>query len=266
MLINTQKVKGLSIHATDGEIGKVDEIYFDDESWAVRYLTVETGSWLDGREVLISPYSIIRTDWQARQIEVVLSKKQVEASPRIDTHRPVSRQQEAEYLSAYGYPYYWEGPYTWGSGYYPTGWAVPPTPDALAKAYLAKKESTDSHLRSTAAVNGYHLEAKDGDIGHVCGFVLDDQAWALRYMEVATQNWWPGKKVLVSPAWVERVSWPESKVFVALMRDAIKNGPEYDEATPINREYENKLYVHFGTPPYWLNELAAQAAVFRARA
>jgi hypothetical protein len=215
---------------------------------------------MGGRKVLISPYSIVRTDWQAKQIEVVLTKKQVEASPNIDTHRPVSRQQEAQYLSAYGYPYYWEGPYLWGSAYYPTGLAVPRTAEAIAEADRVRKASSDSHLRSTAAVTGYHLEAKDGEIGHVTGFVLDDQAWALRYLEVATQNWWPGKKVLVSPAWVERVSWPQSKVYVALTRNAIKTGPQYDESTPIDREYENKLYFHYGRPPYWLNEAESKAA------
>jgi len=84
--------------------------------------------------------------------------------------------------------------------------------------------------------------------------VIDDEAWAIRYMEVATRNWWPGKKVLVSPAWIERVSWADSRVFVGLSRDAIQNGPEYIEAEPITREYENRLYFHYGRPPYWLHD------------
>jgi hypothetical protein len=117
-----------------------------------------------------------------------------------------------------------------------------------------RRESKDSHLRSTEAVTGYNIEAADGEIGHVDGFVVDDEAWAIRYIEVATRNWWPGKKVLVSPAWIERVSWPESKVHVGLSREAIKNAPEYVESTPITREYENGLYFHYGRPPYWLHE------------
>ena len=116
------------------------------------------------------------------------------------------------------------------------------------------RESTDSHLRSTEAVTGYHIEAADGEIGHVDGFVVDDEAWAIRYIEVATRNWWPGKKVLVSPAWIERVSWADSRVYVGLSQDAIRNAPEYVESMPITREYENRLYFHYGRPPYWLHQ------------
>jgi hypothetical protein len=131
---------------------------------------------------------------------------------------------------------------------------------AEATAARARQESTDSHLRSSEAVTGYNIEAADGEIGHVNGFVVDDEAWAIRYIEVATRNWWPGKKVLVSPAWIERVSWPESKVYVGLSREGIKNGPEYVESMPITREYENRLYFHYGRPPYWLHETEHQSA------
>jgi hypothetical protein len=116
------------------------------------------------------------------------------------------------------------------------------------------RESTDSHLRSSEAVTGYHIEAVDGEIGHVAGFVVDEEAWAIRYVEVSTRNWWPGKKVLVSPAWIERVSWSDSKVYAGLSREAIKSGPEYDESTPVTREYEDRLYLHYGRPPYWQHE------------
>jgi hypothetical protein len=98
------------------------------------------------------------------------------------------------------------------------------------------------------------MEAIDGEIGHLDGFVMDDETWAIRYIEVATRNWWPGKKVLISPEWIERVSWTDSKVYVGLSREAIKSGPEYVESIPITREYENKLYLHYGRPPYWIPE------------
>ena len=116
-------------------------------------------------------------------------------------------------------------------------------------------------MRSTEAVTGYDIEAAAGEIGHVDGFVVDDEAWAIRYIEVATRNWWPGNKVLVSPAWVERVSWTDSKVYVGLSRDAIQNAPEYAESTPITREYENRLHLHYGRPPYWLHEAEHKSAL-----
>ena len=124
-----------------------------------------------------------------------------------------------------------------------------------------KKESSDSHLRSSGAVSGYDIEATDGEIGHVEGYVVDEEAWAIRYIEVATRNWWPGKKVLISPEWIERVSWPESKVFVALTREAIKDAPDYIESMPVTREYENNLYVAYGRPPYWLEEAESKPRV-----
>jgi hypothetical protein len=190
---------------------------------------------------------------------VALTKKQVQNSLDINAHQPVSRQHEAEYNRYYGYPYYWGGPYMWGPAFYPSGSAVL-TPSTEAMAGSIRDESPDSHLRSTEGISGYHVEATDGEIGHVDGFVVDDEAWAIRYIEVATRNWWPGKKVLVSPAWIERVSWADSKVNVGLSREAIQNGPEYTESMAITREYENRLYSHYGRPPYWLHQAERESS------
>jgi hypothetical protein len=254
MLTNAKDLKGLEILATDGEIGTVDRFYFDDESWAVRYLVVQTGGWLGGRQVLISPFSIIQADRQAKRLEVALTKRQVENSPDIDTHQPVCRQHEAEYNRYYGYPYYWGGPFLWGPALYPAGLAIPAVAYPEATAGRIERESPDSHLRSAEGVTGYNVEATDGEIGHLDGFVVDDEAWAIRYIEVATRNWLPGKKVLVSPAWIERVSWEDSKVSVGLTREAIKDAPDYIESSMITREYEKQLHSYYGWPPYWLHD------------
>jgi len=252
-VLTNKHLKDFVVRATDGELGTVDQLYFDDESWAIRYLMVETGGWLGGRRVLISPMSVTHLDWDNKRLDVALTKEQVEHSPDIDTHKPVSRQHEAAYLGYYGYPYYWGGPYLWGPAFNPAGLASRTSTSTQAMADRVRRESMDSHLRSTAAVTGYNIETDDGEIGHVDGFVVDDETWAIRYLEVATRNWWPGKKVLVSPAWIERVSWSESKVYVHLSREAIKNGPEYIESREITREYEDRLYAHYGRPPYWLH-------------
>ena len=260
MLTNTSHWKGFTIRATDGELGTVNGFYFDDETWAIRYLTVETGGWLGGRPVLISPISVVHTDWQEKRLDVALTKKQVENSPDIDTHQPVSRQHEAAYMSYYGYSSYWGGPYLWGPAFYPAGLAIPTLASSQAIADDIREESADSHLRSAEAVAGYHVEASNGELGHVAGFVVDDEAWAIRYIEVATRNWWPGKKVLVSPEWIERVSWPDSKVYTGLSRETMKDAPEYDESLPVTREYENRLHSHYGRPPYWLQEAVPKSS------
>jgi hypothetical protein len=252
MLTKTTHLNGFVIRAKDGEIGTVDQFYFDDETWAIRYLTVETGGWLGGRKVLISPISVSKADWQAKRLDVSLTMKQVEHSPDIYTHQPVSRQHEAAYLNYYGYQSYWGGPNEWGPALYPEGLARRDDASASELADMLRRESPDSHLRSAEAVTGYNIEAVDGEIGHVDGFIVDDRTWTIRYIEVATRNWMPGKKVLVSPTWIERVSWADSKVFVALTRESIQSAPAYDDSMPIPREYENRLYAHYGRPPYWL--------------
>jgi PRC-barrel domain len=253
-MLTNKHLKDFTIQATDGELGTVDDLYFDDDTWAIRYLIVDTGKWLSGRRVLISPMSVVHTDWDAKKLDVALTKKQVESSPDIATHQPVSRQHEAEYLGYYGYPYYWGGPYLWGPAFYPIGLPDSHNVSAEALAETVRKESPDSHLRSMEAVTGYRIEAANGEIGHVDGFVVDDETFAIRYIEVATRNWLPGTKVLVSPAWIERVSWTDSAVYTGLSREAIKDGPEYIESQPITREYENRLHLHYGRPPYWLHE------------
>jgi len=261
MLAKTTQLRGFVIRATDGELGTVDQFYFDDETWAIRYLTVETGGWLGGRPVLISPISIVKTDWQARRLDVALTKKQVESSPDINTQRPVSRQDEAEFFGYYGYPAYWEGPFLWGPAFYPAGVGIPASASTKAMVDRIRREPTDSHLRSTEAVTGNYIDAADGEIGHVAGFVVDDHAWAIRYIEVATQNWWPGKQVLISPAWIKRVSWTDSKVYVGLSREQIKTGPAYEESLPITREYESQLHDHYGVPPYWLHDAEHESSL-----
>ncbi len=68
MLRNAKDLHGFKIRATDGELGTVDQLYFDDETWAIRYLMVETGGWLGGRRVLISPISVIHTGLASQAI------------------------------------------------------------------------------------------------------------------------------------------------------------------------------------------------------
>lgn len=260
MLRSVNDLQGREIRATDGHIGSVAEFLFDDENWTIRYLVVDTGNWLPGRKVLISPISLGDTDWVAEVLNVSLTREQIKNSPDIDTDKPVSRQREAEYFNYYGYPYYWYGPALWGAGAYPM--AVSRTmgyPDRVglvtgsagSAPKTAPQEEGDPHLRSSREVIGYYIEATDGEIGHVEDFLIDDKSWSIRYMEVDTVNWWPGKKVVVTPQWIKRVSWEESKVHVNLTRENIRNAPEYDPTAIVNRDYENRLYDYYGSPKYW---------------
>jgi hypothetical protein len=257
---------GFTIGATDGDIGKVDEFYFDDESFTVRHLVVDTGGWLSGRKVFISPMALRDIDWNAKRINAALTKAQVEESPAIDTDRPVSRQHEIAYYSHYGYPYYWEGPYLWGAYPYPAPPLELETSLEQERHWDWAGESGDPHLRSSAAVIGYYIAATDGDIGHVEDFLVDDATWAIRYMVVDTSNWWSGKTVLVSPEWITRVDWNESKVQVGLTREQIKNSPAFDPSSPVRRDYEAQLWDLYGRPRYWRDRRDAATASLRKSA
>ena len=256
MLRNVKQLRGYAILATDGAIGEVDDLYIDDDRWAIRYLVVDTGNWLPGRKVLISPHSIGRPDWAAQQLPVSLTKAQVEGSPDIDTRKPVSRQHEIDYIGYYGYPHYWGGAGLWGMGAYPGSLTAEIAFEEAMKARetAAAQNPGDSHLRSCRVVIGYHIQATDGDIGHVKDLLVEDRTWAIRYLIVHTSNWWGGHDVLVSPQWIEAVSWADAKVSVGLTRQAVKDAPLYDAAAHLDREQEQAMHEHYGRPGYWATE------------
>jgi len=258
MLRKVSSIKGYAIQATDGELGSVKEAYFDDERWGIRYLVVETGSWLSRRSVLISPFSIRDIDDTDELIHVSLSMDQVKNSPDIDTHQPVSRQLEGEFSDYYGYSNYWSGPYLWGAGGYPVlplpeSASIPPLEDRPDQvAARAADNAEDTHLRSSANVDGYHIGGTDGEIGHVEDFIFDDEAWAIRYFLVDTRNWWPGgRKVLLGTNWIAHIDWTDATVQTTLTRDQIKESPEYDPEAGIDRDYENRLHRHYDRQGYW---------------
>jgi hypothetical protein len=238
------------LDSLDGEIGKVSEFYFDDHYWVIRYLVADTGTWLYGRHVLLSPYALGAVGKAEHHVTVHLTKKQIEASPSLDSDKPVSRQFEASFYAYYGWPPYWGGQYAWG-----------PSPhiahDSRELATVPKEDETwDPHLRSTYDMGGHHVQAEDGEIGHLEDFVVDDATWAIRYLIVDTRNWWAGRRVLIAPKWIDRISWNESKVFVRLSRDAIMRSPEYTEASLLTRDYEISLYRHYDRREYWTDEAA----------
>lgn len=245
MLHRVKTLKGYKLDSLDGEMGKVKDFYFDDQHWTVRYLVADTGNWLTGQQVLISPYALVAAIKADQHISVDLTRKQIEDSPPLASDKPVSRQFELDYFGYYGWTPYWDGPFVWGHS---------PSPMRVGQAEAkssAPEKAGDPHLRSTGAVTGYHIQATDGEIGHVEDFVIDDETWTLRYLVVDTKNWWPGKMALVSPRWIDRVSWNESKVFVNLQRETIKQSPEYSKESLITRDYEAALHRHYHLEGYW---------------
>jgi sporulation protein YlmC with PRC-barrel domain len=221
-----QDLHGDQLMARDGEIGSVQDVYFDDEQWAVRYLVVDTGGWLPGRRVLISPASVAPRQSGGDAIRVELTKEQVERAPDLGQDPPISRMLEEAHARHYGYPFYWTGPYLWGPQAIPA--ATPPaeTREGRALREMAEQRARESHLRSSAEVIGYRIRAADGEIGHVEDFVVDNENWAIADMVVDTRNWLPGKKVLVPPSAISDIDWHAGEVSVRLTREELKQAPE----------------------------------------
>jgi uncharacterized protein YrrD len=251
MLSKVKILNGYSIQNTDDEtIGKVKDIYFDDRYWTVRYLVANTGKWLASRKVLLSPYALVEVNADHENIVADLTQKQIEDSPSLDSDKPVSQQFESDYYNYYGWPTYWYGPYSWG--YYPS---IERNREKWINLTNNNGKKYNYHLRSCHEVTGYNIQAEDGEIGHVEDFIVDAETWEIRYLVVNTSNWWAGKKVLVSPLWIQRVSWSERKVVIDLTRQAIKLSPEFTDQSLLDRDYESSLYGHYNRKGYWVDDL-----------
>jgi hypothetical protein len=251
MLRSLKDLERYTVSATDGDIGSVVDFLLDDERWTIRYLVAETGGFLDGRQVLISPISFRQAEWLARRFHLALTMDKIKNSPGVDVDKPVSRQYERYYYRYYGYPYYWGYAEPWGTGVSP-GLLAAGTWDETPAEH--SEATGDVHLRSAREVRGYHIQGSDEAIGHVEDFIVDDETWEVRYLVIDTSNWWFGKKVLLAPHWASRISWEEMKVYVDMSRQAVKNSPEWDATAAVNREYEARLYDYYGRPVYWDSE------------
>lgn len=211
-LRRTKDLHEFTIAATDADIGRINDVYFDDRSWMIRYIVVQMGEVLDGQKVLISLKDLKQPVWMPLHVRVNLTWREVENSPDISAHKPVSRQHLKEERN---------------------------------------NGSEDAHLRSTLEVIGYHLLATDGEIGHVEDFLFDDESWKIRYAIVDTSNWWDGRRVLLRPEWIKSVRWRSGKIQMDMSREKIKNSPEWDPNQPLSRKYELHLHKYYGGEPYW---------------
>ena len=229
MLQSIKQLYGNKLGAAAADIGQVKDLYFDDHHWAIRYVVVDTGHWLSDRQVLISPHAFGSINTAGMAMLVNLTRKQIEDSPSIDTHKPVSRQYEEEYHRYYGWPNYWEGDGIWGGM---RGFPVQDLPPKFGSveppaATGPKAARPDAHMRSTQAVNGYHLQATDGIVGHVYDFLMDDKSWVIQQLVIKIGHRFTGKDVQVPVSKVNHISYDESKVFMKMTTDEVERSPEY---------------------------------------
>lgn len=234
---------GVFLGASDGDLGRCVDLLFDDHHWTVRYLVVDTGQWLPGRKVLVSPISIEPQLSTAKKLSVNIPKATLEAGPELDEHAPVARQYEQRYARHMGYGYYWGGELPWGPVTRPWELAGSIAPDVA-------ESSADPHLRSAGEVSGYEIHVLDGQLGTLDSYVLDGATWTIRYLVVDSGSWLRGRLVLIAPDWVKEISWGEHCIKVDMTRETIKNSPELRPEL-LDRECENILYDYYGRPRYW---------------
>jgi hypothetical protein len=218
-----KKLYGNKLVATDGDIGHIQDFYFDDKSWMIRYMVADTGTWLTGRLVLLAPRAFGRLDHAGKTLHINLSLKQIERCPSIESHMPVSRRYEVEYHRYYGWPEYWSGGPMAGLAGFPM--VLPHSSDEL-EAQVRHNRSDDKHLQSMHSVTGFHIQAVDGVIGHVSGFLVDNESWEINELVVEAGHWYSGKEIRIAPSKVERISYEESTVFVSLTKEDIERTAE----------------------------------------
>lgn len=258
MFRSEKEIDGISVHAVDGMVGKVDQLVFDDQNWAVRYIVVDIGTWLTGKRIIISPAAIEHIT--KNTLFTKNSKNQIKNSKAFEKIDLVSRQEERELHDYYSWPYYWTYPQTYnslGGALYPG--LTPPlfnpsrqsiTEEALKKDREKEQKVRKNHLRQTKEIKGYTIQATDEEYGNVTDFIIDDNLWVIRYLVISNGLINP-KRHLIAPQWTGGIDWGENTVYVLRNKQTIENSPLYNPALPIDRTYENKIYDHFKGEKYW---------------
>jgi hypothetical protein len=251
MLRQTSNLRGYGVGAADGPIGSIQDFLFDDATWLVRWFVVDTGAFFPGRKVLLPPSALSHDDHTARQLNVKLTRQEVKDSPSIDTDLPVSREMETHLYDYYGWSPYWSTGFNVG-GYGTLGGVYPPLGLGFVGGRGDVRDQSipgDPHLRSAQEIEGYHIEARDGEVGHVWDVLLEDGDWSIRYLIVDTLNWWPGQKVLISPRSIQAVNWGTRTVDLDVDRATVKASPAYDGTQALDRAYEAAFHAHYGARP-----------------
>lgn len=237
MLHAIKDIENFKLKNKNQDLGHIKDFYIDDLSWVTRYIVVDTGSWLTGKKVLISPHSLKKPNFLDNVIYTDLTQEQIKGSPHISEKEPVSRQHEIDLRKYYGWPAYWS-----------MTTSMQGILDDIKKEIEAEEsKEKDPHLRSIRELRGYDVQAIDGDVGIVDSFIIDDDKWVIKYIVFDARKWlhWlpGGKYFLFAPEWTKDIKWDNSKIIVNLDRDTIENGPEFTSAKDIDSQFENKLYI-----------------------
>ena len=235
MQLSINSLLGFSVYASDGEVGKIEETYFDDRNWMIRYLVVQTGQWLSGRKVLISPLAFDRSKWEGGTFPVSLTKKQIMNSPDVNTNGPLSLQ-HTKSLNEY---YLWQ-PFTDNEFYVPVHGDPP---DLTEKPPVNTSSADNIHLRSTRETRGFRIYATDGEIGFVHGFIVEDESWKIIYLLVVAKSIFGDQKILISVQDIRKVKWNESKIYLDISVKAVEQCRIFDGSMVVDHDKVSTVFI-----------------------
>ncbi len=232
MLQSLIQMRGDTIGASDGEIGHIQDFYFDDKQWVVRYVVVDTGVWIFGRSVLISPQAFKSTFEPGNPMLVILTRQQIEKSPPMESHKPVTRKYEEAYLGYYGWPYYWLGLGVWGMNNTTT--PTPPPTESVGGTVAKgnqRSEDIDAHLQSIVDLGRYEVHVGGGEndesVGTVVDFLVEDRDWTIRHLVIKTGTWADEKTLLLAPSQVDRIDMTNKDLHVKVTRAHLMQATVY---------------------------------------
>lgn len=240
MLRNVKSLIGNAVLSTDGEIGIVDDLCFDSKMWGTAYVVIKVGGTASGGRAFLPPTALGKPDWERREFPVAYSKAQILGSPDLSIDMQALRK-KAQLRDEHPAMSFW----TLSADLAADGLL---NTDANSDVdHLPSLNEDDPNLQSANSVMRYRVQATDGKFGHICDLVVDDSTWEIRYIVVATTQWLPGRRVVISPHSVNRVSRMEEQVYVDLTQMMIKQSLEYETPLPISEEYESRLRDYYAS-------------------
>jgi hypothetical protein len=242
MLRSIEDLKGCKVACQDGDLGTVEHVYFDDESWGIRFIVIGASGWNGGQQVWVSPFSIKGIDFAAGVVTLDLTQRKMMGSPPVDTGKPVSRLKESKLFDYYGCRPYWAArakpPFESSSGTGDSRLGLESS-QQLRPTLHVKGSRLDIHLLSAQHAKSFSVATADGTIGRIADFVFDDETWIVRYMTVDTRDRWnSAREMRLSTEWIDGIDSASSTISTGLSRISVEHSSAYVGTRSLNHVYE----------------------------
>ncbi|MCM2677087.1 PRC-barrel domain-containing protein [Alkalicoccobacillus plakortidis] len=268
MFVQAKTLESFSMNATDGELGSIADLYFESNTFTLRYFVGDTRTWFFGGKVLISPEAVTSLDLEKDLININETKEQIKNSPKPSEHEPVSRQYETELRDHYGWTHYWGAPIGGAGagmgtpGAYPAapGLMMPPPGRDRALNKTDYEQDALSHhsennlLQSITDLRGYKIHAKNGEVGKALDFILNEKNWTINYIIVDVGGVFTREPIPLAAEWITDISWQDKTITVNVEKELIESAPDYELHEAFTREHETQLYAHYARKGYWENQ------------